>query len=79
MPQRQNVYVAKTKCIRCKDDICMLPRQNVHVAKTKSTCCKDKRTVLGVTAPAEAFSPKMEEVLFLKAHDSCCLASMQNR
>ena len=49
MLQRQNVYVAETKFIYCKDKMYMLQRQNLYVIKTnvyvimtQFICYKDK-------------------------------------
>ena len=42
MLQRNILYVAKTKCICCKDKMYMLQRQNLYAAKTKCICYKDK-------------------------------------
>ncbi len=73
MLQGRVVYVAKAKCIRCRDKIYMLQRQTLNAAKTKCKCCKKKAymlqgqsTVLDVSAPAGAFFslPKID-ILFL--------------
>ena len=53
MLPRQNVYVAKTKFICCKDKMYMLQRQDLYVIKTnlyviqaKFVCYKDKLYML---------------------------------